>query len=195
MLQNAPQAWSREQSNRLLFLWPPHTLPSLKSSTHTPFFFFFASRTQLPHLTFSIWPLPRGEIARVSKGGRHTSWILLSFNLHSPFSPWWCTRIGNKDIAQLRGFPRLLPRYCGYFCGTLRFWCITDMDIGFTVFVWCLDTSTDKNSNSSAPFNRKSPVTRWRHTSLSVTLPLQHSNNFYVCNKVLFVYFNLISHG
>lgn len=40
------------------------------------FFFFlplFASGTQLPHLTFSIWPLPRGEIARVSKRGRHTS--------------------------------------------------------------------------------------------------------------------------
>lgn len=115
------------------------------------FFFFFASGTQLPHLTFSIWPLPRGEIARVSKGGRHTSWILLSFNLHSPFSPWWCTWIGNEDIAQLRGFPRLLPRYCGYFCGTLRFWCIMDMDIGFTAFVWCPDTSADENRNSSAP--------------------------------------------
>lgn len=41
-----------------------------------PAFFFlplFASGTQLPHLTFSIWPLPRGEIARVSKRGRHTS--------------------------------------------------------------------------------------------------------------------------
>lgn len=73
------------------------------------FFFFlplFASGTQLPHLTFSIWPLPRGEIARVSKRGRHTSWILLSFNLHSPFSPWWCTWIRNEDIAQLRGFLR-----------------------------------------------------------------------------------------
>ncbi|CAF96138.1 unnamed protein product, partial [Tetraodon nigroviridis] len=32
-----------------------------------------APRTQLPHLTFSIWPLPRGEMARVSKGSRHTS--------------------------------------------------------------------------------------------------------------------------
>lgn len=48
-------------------------------ATARVFFFFFlllplfASRTQLPHLTFSIWPLPRGEIARVSKGGRHTS--------------------------------------------------------------------------------------------------------------------------
>lgn len=97
MLQNVPQGWSREQG-------------------HCPSFFFllplFASRTQLPHLTFSIWPLPRGEIARVSKGGRHTSWILLSFNLHSPFSPWWCTWIRNEDIAQLRGFLRLLLGYC-----------------------------------------------------------------------------------
>lgn len=75
----------------------------------------FASGTQLPHLTFSIWPLPRGEIARVSKGGCHTSWILLSLNLHSPFSPWWCTWIRNEDIAQLRGFRRLFPTYCSYF--------------------------------------------------------------------------------
>lgn len=183
MLQNAPQAWSRERSHRLLFLCRPNS-----SSPPPPFFFFFASRTQLPHLTFSIWPLPRGEIARVSKGGRHTSWILLSFNLHSPFSPWWCTWIRNEDIAQLRGFPRLLPRYCGYFCATLRLWCIVDMDIGFTVFVWCLDTSADKNRNGSAPLTGS-------HTSLSVSLPSQNSNNFCVRIKVLFVYFNLISHG
>lgn len=123
--------------------------------TACSFFFsppsLFASGTQLPHLTFSIWPLPRGEIARVSKGGRHTSWILLSFNLHSPFSPWWCTWIRNKDIAQLRVFLRLLLRYCGYFCGTLRFWCIMDMDIGFITFVWCSDTSAAQKRNSSPP--------------------------------------------
>lgn len=117
------------------------------------FFFFlplFASGTQLPHLTFSIWPLPRGEIARVSKRGRHTSWILLSFNLHSPFSPWWCTWIRNEDIAQLRGFLRLLLRYCSYFCAMPRFWCIMDMDIGFIAFVWCFDISIAQKRNSSA---------------------------------------------
>ncbi len=119
-----------------------------------PAFFFlplFASGTQLPHLTFSIWPLPRGEIARVSKRGRHTSWILLSFNLHSPFSPWWCTWIRNEDIAQLRGFLRLLLRYCSYFCAMPRFWCIMDMDIGFITFVWCFDISIAQKKNSSAP--------------------------------------------
>lgn len=135
MLQNAPQGWSREQGHCLLFFFLP----------------LFASGTQLPHLTFSIWPLPRGEIARVSKGGRHTSWILLSFNLHSPFSPWWCTWIRNEDIAQLRGFLRLLLRYCSYFCAMPRFWCIMDMDIGFITFVWCFDISIAQKRNSSAP--------------------------------------------
>lgn len=138
------------------------------------FFFFlplFASGTQLPHLTFSIWPLPRGEIARVSKRGRHTSWILLSFNLHSPFSPWWCTWIRNEDIAQLRGFLRLLLRYCGYFCATARFWCIMDMDIGFITFVWCFDTSIAQKRNSSAP----ATGTRLCHIQeiKSVSLPMQ----------------------
>lgn len=138
------------------------------------FFFFlplFASGTQLPHLTFSIWPLPRGEIARVSKRGRHTSWILLSFNLHSPFSPWWCTWIRNEDIAQLRGFLRLLLRYCGYFCAMARFWCIMDMDIGFITFVWCFDTSIAQKRNSSAP----ATGTRLCHIQeiKSVSLPMQ----------------------
>lgn len=129
-----------------------------------PFFFlFFASGTQLPHLTFSIWPLPRGEIARVSKGGRHTSWILLSFNLHSPFSPWWCTWIRNEDIAQLRGFQRLLLRYCSYFGAMPRFWCIMDMDIGFITFVWCFDISRAQKRNSSVPTNRNLLLPRWRH--------------------------------
>lgn len=129
MLQNAPQGWSREQGHCLLLAF---------------FFFsssFFASRTQLPHLTFSIWPQPRGEIARVSKRGRHTSWILLSFNLHGPFSPWRCTWIRNEDTAQLRGFPRLLLRYRSYFCAVPRFWCTIDMDIGFVTFMWCFDIS------------------------------------------------------
>lgn len=120
------------------------------------FFFLplFASRTQLPHLTFSIWPLPRGEIARVSKGGHHTSWILLSFNLHGPFSPWWCTRIRNEDIAQLKGFLRLLLRYCSYFCVMPRFWCIMDMDIGFITFVWRFGISMAQKGNSSCACNR-----------------------------------------
>lgn len=69
MLPKAPQGWSREHGHRLP---TPPPCPQL------------ASGTQLPHLTFSIWPLSRGEIARVSKRGCHTSWILLSFNLHSP---------------------------------------------------------------------------------------------------------------
>lgn len=51
MLQNVPQGWSREQGHCLIFFFLP----------------LFASRTQLPHLTFSIWPLPRGEMARVSR--------------------------------------------------------------------------------------------------------------------------------
>lgn len=136
MLQNAPQGWSREQGSACFFLF---------------FLPLFASGTQLPHLTLSIWPLPRGEIARVSKGGRHTSWILLSFNLHSPFSPWWCTWIRNEDIAQLRGFLRPLLRYCSYFCAMRRFWCIMDMDIGFITFVWCFDISTAQKRNSSVP--------------------------------------------
>lgn len=120
------------------------------------FFFLpiFASRTQLPHLTFSIWPLPRGEIARVSKRGHHTSWILLSFNLHGPFSPWWCTRIRNEDIAQLKGFLRLLLRCCSYFCVMPRFWCIMDMDIGFITFVWCFGISVAQKGNSSCACNR-----------------------------------------
>lgn len=171
------------------FFAPPHSSTPLFFF----FFFFFASGTQLPHLTFSIWPLPRGEIARVSKGGRHTSWILLSFNLHSSFSPCWCTWIGNKDIAQLRGFPRLLPRYCGYFCGMLSFRCIMDMNIGFTVFMWCLDTSADRNRSSVAPLTGSRLC--YVESILSVSLPSQNSNNFYVCIKVPFVFFNLISHS
>lgn len=127
------------------------------------FFLFFASGTQLPHLTFSIWPLPRGEISRVSKGGRHTSWILLSFNLHSPFSPWWCTWIRNEDIAQLRGFRRLLLRYCSYFGAMPRFWCIMDMDIGFITFVWCCDICRAQKRNSSAPTNRNLLLPCWRY--------------------------------
>lgn len=139
-------------------------------STGTAWFFFlplFASGTQLPHLTFSIWPLPRGEIARVSKRGRHTSWILLSFNLHSPFSPWWCTWIRNEDIAQLRGFLRLLLRYCSYFRAVPRFWCIMDMDIGFITFVWCFDISTAQKRNSSVPppYSRNT-VQGWKCVSL-----------------------------
>ena len=132
------------------------------------FFFFFlllASGTQLPHLTFSIWPLPRGEIARVSKRGRHTSWILLSFNLHSPFSPCWCTWIRNGDIAQLRGFLRLLLRYCSYLCAMPRFWCIMDMDIEFITFVWCFDISTAQKGIS--------PATRLSQEIKSVSLPFQ----------------------
>lgn len=72
-LQNAPQGWSREQGHCLAFFFFLSLSP------------LFASRTQLPHLTFSIWPLPRGETAGVRKGGRHTSGILLSFNLLAPF--------------------------------------------------------------------------------------------------------------
>lgn len=123
------------------------------------FFFssFFASGTKLPHLTFSIWPLPRGEIARVSQRGCHTSRILLSFNLHGPFSPWWCTWIRNEDIAQLRGFLRWLLRYCGYFCATPRFWCIMDMDIEFIASAWCFDILTAQRRKSSPPATGNSP--------------------------------------
>jgi len=109
-----------------------------------PLFFLplFASGTQLPHLTFSIWPLPRGEIAGASKRGCHTSWILLSFNL----PPRWCTWIMNEDIAQLRGFLRSLPRYCSYFCAAPGFWCIMDMDIGFVAcaMLWHCHSPEDK---------------------------------------------------
>ena len=121
-------------------------------STLQPAFFFpsslFASGTQLPHLTFSIWPLPRGEIARVSKRGCHTSWILLSFNLPSPFSPWPCTWIRDEDIAQLWEYLMWLPRSKrGYFGDIWRFWCIMDMDIGFITFVWCDDICGAKERN------------------------------------------------
>lgn len=181
MLQNAPQGWSREQGHCLLFFLP-----------------LFASGTQLPHLTFSIWPLPRGEIARVSKRGRHTSWILLSFNLHSPFSPWWCTWIRNEDIAQLRGFLRLLLRYCSYFCAMPRFWCIMDMDIGFITFVWCFDISIAQKRNSSEPATGTCichiQEIKSRGGNLSVSY-YWDMNNFYVCINILFVYFNLISHS
>jgi len=110
----------------------------------------FASGTQLPHLTFSIWPLPRGEIAsRVSKRGCHTSWILLSFNLPGPFSPWPCTWIRDGDIAQLWEYLTRLPRYtAAYFGAVWRFWCIVDMDIGFITFVWCGDIRRVKERNA-----------------------------------------------
>lgn len=151
VLQNVPQGWSTEHG-------------------HCPSFFFlllplFASRTQLPHLTFSIWPLPRGEIARVSKGGRHTSWILLSFNLHSPFSPWWCTWIRNEDIAQLRGFLRLLLRSCHDFF--FLFWSHNQvlMHRGSWVYRICatLFTSLHLQQEPSSVFQTQSlPVFHFR---------------------------------
>lgn len=179
VLQNAPRGWSREQGHCLIFFFLL-LLP------------LFASGTQLPHLTFSIWPLPRGEIARVSKRGRHTSWILLSFNLHSPFSPWWCTWIRNEDIAQLRGFLRLLLRYCSYFCAMPRFWCIMDMDIGFITFVWCFDISVAQKRNSSVPATGTCSChiqeIKSRGGNLSV-FHCRHKNNFHVCTKIPFCLF------
>lgn len=177
VLQNAPRGFGGEQGHRLSFFF---LLPPL-----------FASGTQLPHLTFSIWPLPRGEIARVSKRGHNTSWILLSFNLHSPFSPWWCAWIRNEDIAQLRGFLRLLLRYCSYFCATPRFWCTMDMDIGFItrVMLWHLRSPEER-----APCLQQQFVSAifTRGGNLSV-LHCRHMNKSYVRVKICFVSFNFIS--
>lgn len=126
-LQNAPQGWSREHKHSWFFLL----------FFHSP---LFASRTQLPHLTFSICPLPRGQLARVSKRGHRTSWIL-PFNVHSPSSPWWCTQISSEDIAQLRGFLRWLLRNCSYFWAMLRLRCVLDVDIELVTFAYCFDIS------------------------------------------------------
>lgn len=201
---NLGAGWSCLGSGRPGCLDVPHHAAECSSGLEQragalPAFFFFlplfASGTQLPHLTFSIWPLPRGEIARVSKRGRHTSWILLSFNLHSPFSPWWCTWIRNEDIAQLRGFLRLLLRYCSYFCAMPRFWCFMDMDIGFITFVWWFDIPIALEETQLGACIRnciweiKSPG-----MEMCQSCYCRDTNNFCFC-MILFVYFNLISHS
>lgn len=173
MSQNALQGWSREQGHF--------------------FFFFFASGTQLLHLTFSVCPLPRGEIARVSKGGCHTSWILLSFNFHSLFSPWWCT-IRNENIAQLRGFLKLLLRYYSLFlCHAkvltyegYRYW------VHHICTMLCHRHSPDEKQLHN--WTRSAAIAVFKIWSLSV-FHCRVVNNFYACIKVLFVYFNLIRHS
>ena len=141
-----------------------------------PFFFppLFASRTQLPHLTFSICPLPRGQLARVSKRGHRTSWILLSFNVHSPSSPWWCTQISFWRYCSIKGLSEVAPEELQLFL------CHTEASMypgcGYwahhiCVMLWHLHSSeeTQLQKRNLPPPHSVNKVQCWK----SVSLPLE----------------------